>query len=167
MWKKETNVFGANGSSYMGFAADLKSNVFEAQQSSKVQPNKPVDANVPIARLDLKTKPVESRKRSTAEVVNDAVEAANIHDRLLEKAAKYEHGEGSDVLDHERKKFEGLQEPSSVSNSVRSLLDRVPATLPVVGHPDVEAERAKRRERRLETLGNRTTSEKVQALLKE
>lgn len=165
MWKKETNVFGPNGSSgYMGFAADLKSNVFDALQSSKALDSGPA---APSGRLELKTKAVESKKRSTAEVVNDAVEAVNVHDKLVEKMAKYERGEGSDVVDHERKRFEGASNSVHDLDSVQTILNKVPVSLPFVGHPDVEAERAKRRERRIENLGTRVQSEKVQALLKE
>jgi hypothetical protein len=83
MWKKEISVF-TSGSNYLGVAADLKSNVFEIQQSSKIAENKVVGSGEVSSRLELKTDS-GSKKRTTAEVVNDAVEAANVHDRLVEK----------------------------------------------------------------------------------
>ncbi len=174
MWKKEVNVFAkAAGANYLGFAADLKSNVFEAQQSSKVADAVPQSG--PVARLELKAPLASSasgnsRKRSTAEVVNDAVEAANVHDRLVEKAARYEAGEGSDVLDHEKKMFDKQKNNVVVDQpqTVKALLDRIPVVLKEVGNPDVEAAREDRRRKRLEILASRkNTSERVQALLKE
>jgi hypothetical protein len=183
MWKKETNVFVGGSSNYLGFSADLKSNVFEAQQLKKAEHSDLAEGPVPVGRLELKNTN-NVKKRSTAEIVNDAVESVNVADRLREKVAKYElvfaliicclfflmfwclQGEG-DVIDRERRMFEGRDNNVELQ-TVQSILNRIPASLPQLGHPDVERERAEGRAKKLATLALRGgASEKVKALLKE
>ena len=175
MWKRAEAVFQQHGGegSYLGVATDIKSNVAEAQAQQARQGEK--------RALDPVTEPLElksskgKRSKTVTERAEEAREADNVYERLLEKAKRYEQGEaGAGLVDHERKRFEGAEGASpseATSTALQGILSRIPGlALPVVGRPDVEAEREKRRQAKLATLqrsSGKPPSDVIQSLLKE
>jgi hypothetical protein len=176
MWKKGEAVFkhGKEGS-YLGVATDIKSNVAEVQAQQARQSDKRTFQEVVAGPLELKSSKGK-RSKTAVERAEEAAEADNVYERLLEKAKRYEEGEeGPGLVDHERKRFEGGggegAAPIEATTALQGILSRIPPlALPVVGRADMEAEREKRRQAKLATVlrgMGKPPSDVIQNLLRE
>jgi hypothetical protein len=178
MWKRGEAVFkhGKEGS-YLGVATDIASSVAELQaQDARHADKRALQDAVVVGPLELKSSKGK-RSKTAVERAEEAAEADNVYERLLEKAKRYVEGEeGPGLVDHERKRFEvgGGGEgkaPIEATTALQGILSRIPPlALPVVGRADMEEEREKRRQAKLATVlrgSGKPPSDVIQNLLRE